>query len=306
MKHASQYPVRAVAQLTGISIDTLRAWERRYGAVVPGRDARGRMYSQADVARLRLLQEAVARGHPIGRVARLSDPELRTLTEPVLPAHPDVAPRPSSALVGPASLAAAIERLDQSDVEAQLARAAALLRPADLVSDVMMPALRHVGETWHSRPLGIAQEHLLSSAVRSLLGSLMHLYDRSDVPGRLLFATPAGERHEFGALAAALVARSGGLGAIYLGPDLPADDIADMAAVVEADVVVLGVTMSGGEGDRVDKEVQSIARRLPRDAELWLGGPAAERVGDVLKSRALVLPDFARLEAQLAAIGARF
>jgi methylmalonyl-CoA mutase cobalamin-binding subunit len=264
------------------------------------------MYSQADVARLRLLREAVGRGHPIGRVARLSDPELRALTEPVVPDHPDVAPRPSSALVAPASLAAAIERLNQWDVEAQLARAATLLRPADLVNDVIMPALRHVGETWHSRPLGIAHEHLLSSAVRSMLGSLMHLYDRSDVPGRLLFATPAGERHEFGALAAALVARSGGLGALYLGPDLPADDIADMAAVIEADVVVLGVTMSGGEGDRVDKEVQAIARRLPRDAELWLGGPAAERLGDVIKSRARVVPDFARLEAQLAEIGARF
>ena len=55
------YPIRAVSRLTGIGIDTLRAWERRYGAVTPTRDDRGRMYTEADVARLRLLNGAVDR-----------------------------------------------------------------------------------------------------------------------------------------------------------------------------------------------------------------------------------------------------
>ena len=54
-----RYPIRAVSKLTGIAIDTLRAWERRYGAVTPVRDSRGRLYSDADVARLRLLHQAV-------------------------------------------------------------------------------------------------------------------------------------------------------------------------------------------------------------------------------------------------------
>ena len=37
----ARYPIRAVSRLTGIGIDTLRAWERRYGAVTPVRDDRG-------------------------------------------------------------------------------------------------------------------------------------------------------------------------------------------------------------------------------------------------------------------------
>ena len=71
------YPIRAVAKLTGVAIDTLRAWERRHSAVTPIRDDRGRMYSDADIARLRLLRGAVERGHSIGRVAGLSDAQLR-------------------------------------------------------------------------------------------------------------------------------------------------------------------------------------------------------------------------------------
>src|SRR5262245_6771668 len=75
----AHFPIRAVSRLTGIGIDTLRAWERRHAAVTPTRDDRGRMYTDADVARLRLLKTALERGHSIGRLAALSDKELRTL-----------------------------------------------------------------------------------------------------------------------------------------------------------------------------------------------------------------------------------
>ena len=67
-----RYPIRAVSKLTGIGIDTLRAWERRHGAVTPLRDGRGRMYTNDDIARLRLLRSAVEEGHSIGRLAELS------------------------------------------------------------------------------------------------------------------------------------------------------------------------------------------------------------------------------------------
>ena len=76
---SASYPIRAVSRMTGIGIDTLRAWERRYRAVTPVRDDRGRMYTDADVARLRLLSGAVEQGHSIGRLAGLSNDELRDL-----------------------------------------------------------------------------------------------------------------------------------------------------------------------------------------------------------------------------------
>ena len=75
----ASYPIRAVSRLTGIGIDTLRAWERRHSAVTPIRDDRGRMYTDADIARLRLLRGAVEQGHSIGRLAGLTDAELRHL-----------------------------------------------------------------------------------------------------------------------------------------------------------------------------------------------------------------------------------
>lgn len=72
------YRIGAVARLTGIPPDTLRAWERRYQVVAPGRaEGRFRLYSRNDIARLALIKRLVDSGHAIGSVARLSTAQLQ-------------------------------------------------------------------------------------------------------------------------------------------------------------------------------------------------------------------------------------
>ena len=303
---AVTYPIRAVSLMTGISIDTLRAWERRHKAVTPVRDGRGRMYTDADVRRVKRLRDAVAAGHAIGRVATMSDEQLAKMS---LAAAPEVAPPvsrsspPSS--IDTTSIIEALERFDAGTVETELARAAALLRPPELLRDVLVPLLTEVGERWHTGRGRIAHEHMLSASVRNVLGSLLRVHQKAGVPDSLLFATPAGERHEFGTLGAAMMAASGGLGAIYLGPDLPGDDIVAVTTVVPIEVVILGVS-GVGDTERVEKEVAHIARRLEAHVELWLGGRGAERMAKRVKGRALGLPTYDSLEQQLVRRGARF
>ena len=77
MTGRGEYSMRVVTRMTGLSADTIRAWERRYGAVVPARtDGNTRRYSASDVRRLGLLKEATDRGHRIGDIAKLSEGEL--------------------------------------------------------------------------------------------------------------------------------------------------------------------------------------------------------------------------------------
>lgn len=67
-------PIREIAQRTGVNPVTLRAWERRYGLLVPARTGKGhRLYSEADVQRVREIQVWLARGVPIGKVRPLLD-----------------------------------------------------------------------------------------------------------------------------------------------------------------------------------------------------------------------------------------
>jgi DNA-binding transcriptional MerR regulator/methylmalonyl-CoA mutase cobalamin-binding subunit len=298
---AARYPIRAVSRLTGIGIDTLRAWERRYGAVTPTRDDRGRIYSDADVARLRLLHQAVSLGHAIGRLAPLSDDQLRRLAAAEAP--PTVSPSaPSRAAVDTSLFSAALLKFDGAAIDQEFSRLAAMLPPLELVRDVLLPTLREVGDTWNIRRGGIAHEHLTSAALRHLLGAFLRLYARRDPSIRLLFATPSGDRHEIGILAAAMLAASQGLAVIYLGPDLPAREIVEAVRAADADVLVLGLTLTGNGKPR-ERELRHLLRSLSPRVELWAGGPGTAPYGRLLSTRAITLSDFDAYVEQLARLG---
>jgi len=291
-----RYPIRAVSMLTGISVDTLRAWERRYRVVEPARDERGRMYSEADVERLRMLRQAVGLGHAIGRVAPLTTDELRVLLSRGAGEVPERSPAVPADL---GSLRAAVERFDAQGLRRELSRLAALLPPRALAREVALPLLHLVGEAWHEGKLGVAQEHMVTAEVRSLVGALARLVQVPDGAQRILFGTPRGERHEIGTLVAALLAAGSGFAAYYLGPEIPARDLAGAARRTAARAVVLGVT-AAVDADGMLAEVAETARSLPADVELWVGGAAAAGFRESLAgTRAVVLDDLDALEKEL-------
>ena len=167
-----------------------------------------------------------------------------------------------------------------------------------------MPVLAQVGDDWHREPARIAHEHLMSSTMRNILGSFLRLYARPDVSTRLLFATPAGERHEIGTLGAAMLAASSGLGVAYLGPDLPAREIVESVRPAGAQVLVLGLTTTSA-AKATERELRTIVRDLPKEVELWAGGRGAVRHAALISPRGLVLRDYNAYQQELARIGGR-
>jgi methanogenic corrinoid protein MtbC1 len=299
---ARRYPIRAVARLTGLSLDTLRAWERRYEAVVPERGPRGRLYTEAHVERLRLLREAVEQGHAIGLAARHDTPTLRALVAQGRAAGPaaGAAPADTDRL---APVVVAIEALDAAAADQHLGRLALLLPPRAFVLDVALPLMRETGERWHRGEYTVAQEHLVSALLRHLLGTLIRLHTPPGARPALLFATPEGELHEFGILAGAMLATAAGHGVLYLGPSLPAADIAAAAARVLPRAVVLGLTAAGDRPAVLD-EVRALARALPATVELWVGGVEVSRRGARRGGApAVMLADFDAFERHLGRLG---
>jgi DNA-binding transcriptional MerR regulator len=98
---APSYRSGVAARLAGLSVETLRVWERRYSLSDTERSEHGqRLYSAQQVARLRLLKHLVDQGHTIGLIATLSDEQLRELSGAAASAD-DVAAAPVRvALVG--------------------------------------------------------------------------------------------------------------------------------------------------------------------------------------------------------------
>jgi MerR family transcriptional regulator, light-induced transcriptional regulator len=306
------YPIRAVSKLTGLSVDTLRAWERRYDAVKPARTGRGRTYSEADISRLNLLREAVEAGHAIGQVASLSDERLKELGSRVselTARHASSMTTSTSASVSQTKLQTLLDGIEQFDsrvVDRELNRLATLASPRELVHNIVIPLMQKVGDQWYRGELSVSQEHMTSALLRNLLGGLVRLYARASPPATLLLATPSGERHEFGILCAAMLAAAGGLGIVYLGASLPASEIVDAAKRASVQVVVLAIKGATSSKEPL-REIQRISQALPEGVELWTGGPTSHELGrQIRKTRALFLPDFNALEQHLTRCGARF
>lgn len=289
------YSIKAVAQATGPTVETLRAWERRYGVVTPNRDASGRrVYRPEDVLRLRRLREATERGHPIGRLAELSDDGLAAL----LSDSSDRRARATTSAFVERILEAA-QRFRSAECEQALTLAIAMLPTPQLVTGVLQPLLREVGDRWHRGEFAISQERLVSTVVRRHVGLMLDAFDRNARRAPIVFATLPGERHELGLLTSAMMCASRGFKAHYLGPDLPPAEIARFAREVDAAVVALSVVLQDRMPE-VPAQLAELAADLPDGTGIWLGGYAARELPrDQLPPRCVVLADGTELEQRL-------
>lgn len=286
----TRYPIRAVAKITGLSLDTLRAWERRYQAVVPERSDRGRQYGPSQIERLLLLSQLVQKGHAIGGIASLADQELKNLLAQPSQAAPE--PEPAPDVLAP--VLSAIESFDSARAGDELSRLAAVFRPREFVYEVAVPLMREVGKRFHDGTLVIAQEHMVSQLLRNLLGSMLRLFRPTNRAIKMVLATPVAEPHEFGILASAMLASMAGFEPVYLGPDLPALEIANAARSVGAQVVLLGITVVT---ETTADDVRSLAAAMPEASELWVGGTSSGNLDlSNLGRKTVLLKDFHALE----------
>lgn len=296
-----RHPIGVVARRTGLKPDLIRAWERRYGAVAPGRsDTRRRFYSDADVERLQLLRRAVETGRSIGQIANLSNEALEALiaAEPAPPStSPGLSPHGETAEAFLELCLTAARRLEVAELELHLERASVALSRINLLERLMVPLLHRLGELWQRGELRPTHEHLASAVVRSFLGGMYRAYDTPATAPHLLSTTPSRQRHELGALIVAAVAAGEGWRATYLGPDLPPEEIAAAAREKGAKAVALSLVYPPDD-PLLGDDLRRLRRLLPSTTALIAGGHASHAYGAVLDEigavRAADLPSLRR------------
>jgi DNA-binding transcriptional MerR regulator len=261
------YPLRAAARLTGLTPELLRAWERRYGVVEPIRTPGGtRRYRAEDLERLRLVKAAVDAGHRIGQVARLGLAELRERAAR--------SPAPSAGRLE--EVLSALDRLDGVEAQRLLSLQLSALGPVHFARDFACPLVQEIGDRWASDRLGIAAEHLATGVLRSMLGSALRPSAASRLGPTVVFATPTGERHELGLQMAAVTALGAGACPIYLGAELPVEELVAAVETTGASALALSlVTISEARATRAIGAVRSL---LPSQVRVWLGGAGGREV----------------------------
>ena len=302
----SLYPIRAAARLTRLTVDTLRAWERRYGVVSPQRKNGARFYSQADIERLSMLREALDRGHSIGHASELSNTDLKKLVS-ASPLAPALTDQPRSHKEPLEVIVAAVENFAYAAADRELGRMASIISPRDVVYQVSLPLMRLAGQRWHDQRMRVAQEHMLSQLLGNLLGGMLRFYTPAHPPATVLTATLAGDLHGFGILAAAMLTAGAGLGVIHLGPNLPLEEVSYAAKRSGARVVLISLTGSDDLAERAP-QLASLRSRLPADTEFWVAVNPPELAAALKVKRKGIqwIRDFGELEHELKRIGGRF
>ena len=260
----SLFSIPETERETGVSRDTLRAWERRYGFPAPRRNGRGeRVYPGEQVERLRLVKQLLDGGMRPGAIVELDAQRLRQL---MLKSH---APAAESGEV-----AELVELLAGGDRTRLLPRLDSLLREQGVtrfVTDVVAPMNRAVGDAWRAGRIGVLDEHQYAEAVRTVLTAAVATLPEGSAESRVLLTTLPGEEHGLGLLLVACLLRLKGAQVLSLGVQTPLDEIVRGAA--EGGCRIVGISCSGHMGRRaVVSQLVRLRRLLPAGIELWAGG----------------------------------
>lgn len=280
---------------------TLRAWERRYGVVEPQRSAGGtRLYSTADVLRLRLLGRATEAGHTISQVANLDVEQLRELLRDELPtpSKPEGISGTAEARWIVEELLRATELMDGPRIHSLLMRSVVALPVRGVIKEVVVPVLRQVGDRWAAGLICPANEHLLTVNVRRVLAWLTDSVPVSPEAPTVVLTTPVGQWHEIGSQIAGVLAAIAGWKVVFLGPNLPAEDIIRAIEMTDASAVLLGATM--GDGEMLMAELRKLREGLDPEIDMIVGGRGAEPFATRLEELGIrFLENFDELEEEL-------
>jgi DNA-binding transcriptional MerR regulator len=265
----ARYNIAAVERDTGLSKDTLRVWERRYGFPNPQRDQHDeRLYTLPQLEKLRLLRLLIDYGHRPSKIINRSTAELSQLIASRAPSQ-----------AAPPEIEAIIELLLRHDVEGFRAALMQNLMRQGLLQFVTqtVTALNHwIGEAWLAGRIAIFDEHLYSEHVQNILrNAILAEPGRGSAPRVLLTSLP-GEKHRIGLLMVEAVLAAEGVACVGLGTETPVIDIRNAVPAYGVDIVALSFSSAITQSAALAGLVE-LRGLLPQGIEIWAGGGALGR-----------------------------
>lgn len=286
-----QHSIQYAAQRAGITPHVIRAWEKRYHAVAPERtNTNRRLYSSDDVERLRLLGALTNHGH---RISDIAQHPTQTLMQLASALGQDVAsPANTQPLFSTErAIDEALEAVRQLDADALgevLNRSALALGQRGILERLISPLARRIGDLWVDGTMSAAHEHFASNILKVFLLSGARTYGGSRNAPAMVITTPVGQLHELGAAMIAAYARDLGWRVLYLGPSLPAADIAHVASANSVKAVILSI-VHPADDPRLASELKTLRKILPQQIAIIAGGESANAYVDQLDNAEIIV-----------------
>jgi DNA-binding transcriptional MerR regulator/methylmalonyl-CoA mutase cobalamin-binding subunit len=270
--------IAAVERETGLSKDTLRVWERRYGFPTPGRDPFGeRVYPIDQVERLRVVKRLLDAGWRPGRLLKMSPQEVEALADRGQATAAALASGSSAPQSEPLEPFLDLVRAhDAAGLHQELGRMLSRLGAFRFVTDLVAPLNVAVGEAWMRGRLEIFEEHAYTEEVQVVMRQAIAQIPVPQTAARptVLLSTFPGEPHGLALLMVEALFRLEGCACVSLGVQTPLLDIVRACQAHQADIVALGFSGILG-AQQVLEGLGDLRARLPAAVELWAGGSAS-------------------------------
>jgi len=264
-------PIGTVSEQTGIPVDTLRTWERRYGVPSPHRRPSGhRLYAAETVEHLKRVRRAIDGGMRASTALRMSPETLRAAVDGG--GDPD----DRSALVK--EWLQYVRVWDGEALDAALRTEWSSRGALGFLTGCVAPFVRAVGDAWARGEFSVSHEHYATERLRDFLSDRWRTHGRDARGPLLILSTLPGERHALGLHMAAAIATLAGCRIVFLGPDTPLDDIRSGAEESGADGVLISVS-TAAEADRARRQINALRALLPGSVSVVVGGDGAP--GDI-------------------------
>jgi methanogenic corrinoid protein MtbC1 len=276
--------IGALATATRIPVQTLRTWERRYGSPQPMRKPSGhRLYPVSLVGRLRKVAQLLERGHRPREILTLTSAELDSLvslagveTNRIESPQGIAIATPAQDSSGMSEMLLAVKRLDRDVLLGMFKENWIRLGPLHFLQQCAGSLMEEVGVAWHDGKLEIRHEHFATACLASFLREVREPFDRQARGPRVIAAMLPGDVHEGGLLMASVILAIRGCRLVYLGSDIPLEQITAAAREREAQAVALSVS-AAVPLRQASAAIAALRRALPRHTALWVGGAGAPK-----------------------------
>lgn len=238
------FNTKAVVRETGVPADTFRAWERRYGVPQPQRtDGGHRLYSERDIAIIRWLRDRTTEGMNISQAVRLlqnsdsSDSDADASSPGAIHIEPRALQRLQNELLE------SMMNFDAARAEQLMSEAFALYPFEEVLLQLVEPLMVEIGDRWHRGEVSVAIEHFTTQFVRRKLSGLLSAFEPVSTRGTVVVACAPGELHDIGVLFVALFLMRRNWHVIYLGPQVPQNDLLETVRDVQPQMVCLAASL---------------------------------------------------------------
>lgn len=217
------YHIAELEQLSGIRAATIRMWEKRYGLIRPGRtDTNIRLYDDGQVRKLLNVSTLLSNGYKISRVAAMQDEVLYEKIRMIQATSGG----DEVVLAYIHELTAAVLEMNERAFERGLTTVIARYGLWETMLKVVYPLLQRLGILWATDKSVPVQEHFASAVLRRrLLAATDQLVITGRRRSRFLLMLPPGEWHETGLLFADYLIRTKDIETVYLGQNVPYENI---------------------------------------------------------------------------------